>query len=164
MTWSYLFRIISLFVSKYRDLRVRYPSKLCTVPFGFFCDKQNWQTSDRKSVRQVNSGQINWLKKFAFSWIWTCNNNHLSFEVWRLTNVAIQTCAEWKIFEVNYSHTLLIPETTQVQKVKWCMKENSFEISHSAHVWMATFVRRQTSNEIWLTLQVQIPLEVIFFS
>ena len=28
---------------------------------------------------------------------------------------------------MNYSYTLLNPKITQVQKVKWYMKENSFE-------------------------------------
>ena len=29
---------------------------------------------------------------------------------------------------MNYSHTLLIREITEVQTVKWCMKENPFNI------------------------------------
>ena len=36
---------------------------------------------------------------------------------------------------MNYSHTLLILEITQVQKVKWCMKQSLFNIFHSTHVF-----------------------------
>ena len=89
--------------------------------------------SDRKSVRQRNSGKINLLK------------NCLS------TNVAIQTCVEWEIFQMNYSRILLIP----VQKMKWCTNQNSFNTSHSTHV---SLIRRQTSNKWWLLLRLQFPL------
>ena len=49
---------------------------------------------------------------------------------------------------MNYSHTLLIPEITQVQKVKWCMKQNLFNTSFP-HMspwpnWLG--VRLQSSN------------------
>ena len=50
---------------------------------------------------------------------------------------------EWEIFQMNYSHTLLIP----VQKVKWGFKQHLFNTSHSTHVWMVTQVRHQTINE-----------------
>ena len=49
---------------------------------------------------------------------------------------------------MNYSHTLLIPEITQVQKVKWCRKQNLFNTSFSTHVSMANWldVRLQSKD------------------
>ena len=58
--------------------------------------------------------------------------------------------------------TLLIPEITKVEKMKWCVKENPFNRSDSTLVLMATLVRHHTSNEWWLLLQVQFKLEATF--
>ena len=42
-------------------------------------------------------------KEVASSGIRTHNSNHPWLEVWRLTNVAIQICAQWEIFQMNYT-------------------------------------------------------------
>ena len=49
--------------------------------------------------------------------------------------------------------SLVIPEITEVQKLKWCMKQNSFEKSPFQKCFDGHIVR-QTSNEWWLLLEV----------
>ena len=127
-----------------------------------FHDKQIWQKIWQKICQTNKFWKNKCAKKVASSGYWTPNSNHHSFKVGHLTNVAIQACIEWEIFQMNYSHTFLIPEITQVQKVKWCMKENSFNTSHSTRDLMATLVRHQTSKQWWLLLRDQIPLDASF--
>ena len=73
----------------------------CIKAVGFFTVSK----SDRRSVREINCGKINLLKKVASYGTWTPNSNHHSFEVWYITNVAIKICVEWDALnEFSFMH------------------------------------------------------------
>ena len=59
-----------------------------------FHEKQTWQ----KICQIKKFCTISSAKKVAYIGNWTPSSNHHWFEVWYLTNVTIQTCAEWEIF------------------------------------------------------------------
>ena len=56
-------------------------------------------------------------KKVVSSGNWTSNS-----EIWCLTNVAIQTCVEWEIFQMNYSHSI---DSIDRSSVRFAYREKS---------------------------------------
>ena len=96
-----------------------------------FQDKQIWQ----KSVRQVNSGKNKWTNKSCLQW-------DLNFQPPPIWHVLTERSFKWIIC----SHTPSIPEITQVQKMKWCMKENSFEKSP---------IQYMSRWPLWLSVRLQ---------
>ena len=94
------------------------------------------RSGTKSQIFQITSGKI-FIEVIGNKYLTSGSNGSVLL---LLPLVIYSTCVEWEIFfQMNYSHTLLIPEITQVQKVKWCMtkihlKDPPFNICLDGHI------------------------------